>query len=135
MFKIPFIKYVDDVTVAAVSQDPLDIQIHEAADHLEKWSSANGLKLNANKTKEMILVFNKRNRQEQCIPIVIGNNTIESVDKFKLLGVYFSSNLTWNEHVNYVISKASKRIFVLCQLVRCGFGSEDIVKVYCSLVW
>ena len=112
------IKYVDDVTVAAVSQDPLDIQIHEAADHLEKWCSANGLKLNANKTKEMILVFNKRNRQEQCIPIVIGNNTIESVDKFKLLGVYFSSNLTWNEHVNYVISKASKRIFVLCQLVR-----------------
>ena len=40
VFKIPFIKYVDDVTVAVVSQNPLDIQIHEAADHLEKWSRA-----------------------------------------------------------------------------------------------
>ena len=96
VFKIPFIKYVDDVTVAAVSHDPLDMQIHEAADHLEKWCRANGLKLNTNKTKEMILSFNKSNRREQCIPIVIGNNMIESVDKFKLLGVYFSSNLTWS---------------------------------------
>ncbi len=84
VFKIPFIKYVDDVTVAAVSHDPLDMQIHEAADHLEKWCRANGLKLNTNKTKEMILIFNKRTLREECIPIVIWNNKIESVDKFKL---------------------------------------------------
>ena len=36
--------------------------------------------------------------------------------------------------MDYIISKASKRIFVLYQLVRSGLCVDDVIAVYCSLV-
>ena len=37
-------------------------------------------------------------------------------------------------HVDYIISKASKRIFVVYQLVRSGLCANDVIDVYCSLI-
>ena len=36
--------------------------------------------------------------------------------------------------MKYIAAKASKRLFAICQLVRCGFASDDVVAVYCSLI-
>ena len=38
---------------------------------------------------------------------------IEIVDKFKYLSIVFDSHLTWNEHVQHVLSNVSKRIGVI----------------------
>ncbi len=37
------------------------------------------------------------------------------------------------KHVDYIITKASKRFYVLSQLKRSGVCSHDIIAVYCSL--
>ena len=108
--------------------------MQEAAEHLAVWCHANGMRINTDKTKEMIVLFNKRVCLDDVTPIVVNNSSIERVEDFKLLGVYFSADLTWNKHVKYITSKASKRIYVLCHLVRSGFSSEDVIKIYCSLI-
>ena len=97
-----------------------------------EWSKLNSLKLNGKNTKEMILHFGRR-FQTNIIPnIVASGEKIERVNEFKLLGVIIRSDLSWNSHVKYIVSKASKRIFVLCTLIRSGVSTVDILAVYTS---
>jgi len=110
-FNLTYIKNVDDVTFASVSRDSDDSSLQEAVDHLALWCHVNGMRLNTDKTKEMIVLFNKRVCRDDITPIVVNSSTIERVDDLKLLGVYFSSDLTWNKHVNLITAKASKRMY------------------------
>ena len=52
----------------------------------------------------------------------------------KLLGVTISNNLTWNEHINEIIKKASKRLYFLSQLKRARVAKQDLVLFYTSCI-
>ena len=52
----------------------------------------------------------------------------------KLLGVAISNNLTWNEHINEIIKKASKRLYFLSQLKRARVAKQDLVLFYNSCI-
>ena len=61
--------------------------------------------LNPRKTKDMWICFT------DSIPepprIRIGDEEIERVDSFKLLGVLCQNDLKWNGHVDQIIRKAN----------------------------
>ena len=129
-----YIKYVDDVSMVTVADDPTDSRMQTAVQQLFEWSKLNSLKLNGKKTKEMVLHFGRRFHTNIIPNIVAAGEKIERVNEFKLLGVIIRSDLSWNSHVKYIVSKASKRIFVLCTLIRSGVSTVDILAVYCSIV-
>ena len=52
----------------------------------------------------------------------------------KLLGVTLSNDLTWNRHVDCIVKKAAKRVYMLYQLKRAGISQLDLVTVYISVV-
>ena len=52
----------------------------------------------------------------------------------KLLGVIITNNLSWDEHCDYIYSKANKRLFGLRVLKKSGLRPADLVKVYCSII-
>ena len=134
LFKNEFIKYVDDTTVASVSCDPLDDSIQRAADDLLRWCRENSMKINPNKTKEMLLYFGKK-FPHSAVPLTkIDGSVIERTDKFKLLGIVFNSSLTWSDHCDYILSKVSKRIYFISQLVKSGVSNQDVVAIYCSII-
>ena len=133
-FQNPYLKYVDDTTVVTVSGDPLDEGMQVEADHLIGWCKPNGMQLNEEKTKEMVIHFGKINDVSSVPLLVINGSCIQRVDSFKLLGVVFNSRLTWSDHVQYILSKVSKRIFIIHHLVRIGIVSRDIVTVYCAMI-
>jgi len=58
---------------------------------------------------------------------------------FKLLGVCVDESLTWNCHnIEYIASKASKRLYFLKVLKRSGLPDEFLycpILEYCSVVW
>ena len=60
-------------------------------------------------------------------PIVLGNNTVECVTTYKLLGIIISNDLKWNEHIDYVSKKASKRLYSL----RILFSQKKDTLLYC----
>ena len=64
----------------------------------------------------------------------IGGMPVEKVDHAKLLGVTFSYDLTWNKHVENIVGKASKRLYMLYQLKRAGINQSDLVSVFLSIV-
>ena len=53
---------------------------------------------------------------------------------YKLLGVVINENLKWNCHVDYITSKASKKLFAVRLLWRDGVEEQDMLKVFRSSV-
>ena len=133
-FNIPYVKYVDDITIASVSNDSDDNELQHAAEQLADWCSCNGMRLNTRKTKEMLLHFGKKSDLRAIRPISIDGTSIERVSTFKLLGIYINCDLSWSSHIDYVVAKASKRIFVITQLIRAGVDKSDIVNVYSAII-
>ena len=48
-------------------------------------------------------------------------------EEAKVLGLTVTSNLKWNSHVNNVVSKSSKRIYLLVQLKRAKVPIHDVL--------
>ena len=59
---------------------------------------------------------------------------IEVVKHAKFLGVILSDDLTWNMHVDSIVQKAAKRVYMLYQLKRAGIRQTDLDNVYVSVV-
>ena len=133
-FFLEYLKYVDDTNYVSESDDPLDDSFQNAADYLSSWCTENETKLNVDKTKEMLLYFGKKYPSQSIPNVCINGMAVERVRSFKLLGVIFNDTLTWTEHVIYLISKASKRIFSIVQLVKSGVCPSDVIKIYCSII-
>ena len=66
--------------------------------------------------------------------IKIDGIDVEQVDHAKLLGVTISHDLSWNKHVENIVKKAGKRLYMLYQLKRAGISQSDLVTVYLSVV-
>ena len=91
------------------------------------------MKLNPKKCKEMLINF-MQNDNFTIRPIVLGNNTVECVTTYKLLGIIISNDLKWNEHIDYISKKASKRLYSLRILKKVGVNREGILKVYLTTI-
>ena len=136
VFDEEYIKYVDDATVASVSLDPLDESLQRVADgQLKVWTPANRMVISTKKTKEMLIYFGHK-YPVIAVPLLhIDDKPIERVSTYKLLGIIFNNRLTWDDHVEYIVSKASKRIFCITKLVRShSVNNCDIIVIYCSIV-
>ena len=75
--------------------------------------------LNPKKCKEMVVNF-MGNPNTIMRPLYIGNQIVERISSYKLLGVINNENLKWNCHVDYITAKASKKLYVVRLLKRAG---------------
>ena len=133
-FDLHYIKYVDDTTAVSSSDDPFDNALQASVDNLCDWCAVNGMRINVPKTKEMVIYFGKTFNLDFIPMLKIDNGDVVRVCNFKLLGVVFSSDLTWHAHTSYILDKVSRRLFIIWQLVRCGISFCDIIVIYCSII-
>ena len=132
---VPFFKYVDDSTLFEICNTNEISEIQESIDNAADWTSMNCMKINSKKSKEMIISFTQDVNFKKCVPnIIIEGNPVEVVKHAKLLGVILSDDLTWNMHVDSIVKKAAKRVYMLYQLKRAGIRQTDLVNVYVSVV-
>ena len=93
------------------------------------------MRLNSEKCKEMIIDFSRNYSLTSGIQsVTIGEQVLERVEHAKMLGVTISNNLTWRKHVDNIVSKAGKRVYMLYQLKRAGISQNDLVKMYVSII-
>ena len=90
-------KYMDDTTISEAISTSEDSVMQNTANSVLEWSNKNNMKINAKKTKEMIINFS--NTPLNLAPLKIDDCELECVTEFKLLGVWLQSNLSWDEHV------------------------------------
>ena len=72
------------------------------------------------------------------------NTYLENVDNDKLLGTFIDNNLSWEKHINSVLSKVNRNIALLRRIkryltldVRKMFFNANILPHldYCSIIW
>ena len=124
--------YADDSKMYRVISTQEDLSTFQSdIDKISDWCKMNKMRINTKKCKIMRITRKKS-------PLVgeynIEGQPLESVDVYKDLGLFTTSNLSWNQHVDKITAKANR---VLGLVKRTCWDLRDIDTMntlYCSLV-
>ena len=143
------IGYAYDSTLIAVVPSPgVRVTVAESLNRdpvrVSAWCDFWGMKLNASKTKTMI-VYRSRTIPPQSPPLTIDGTVLKESVELDILGVTFDSKLTFEQHLRSVSRAASQRLGILRKswlvfhdrllIGRCFWGFVLPVLEYCSAVW
>ena len=134
-------KYADDgdLVVPSVNTDTIQIEV----DNITKWTESNNLKLNGNKTKELIVYRPGPKANRISPPPTPG---IERVSTLNVLGVILDETLTFRQHIEQrVVHSAASSMYALKVLRSRGLSGQQLWDVttqtlvarmlYASPVW
>jgi len=124
-----FIKYADDLTIIVWDKDPSNLQTlcQVELNNIIKWCNNNQMQINVSKSKAL---FHQSRNLLPTPNLYIQNEQLLFSNDAKVLGMFLSANLKWNKHVDYSISRASKKIFHLCLLRRACSRRIVLLKIY-----
>ena len=94
-----------------------------------QYCNINKMKINAGKTK--VALFNTALKYDfQPWLTLDGSTTLEVVEEFRLLGIIFQTNLSWQANTNNMCQKGYARIWMLKRLKKLGASQNEIKDVY-----
>ena len=125
-------KYADDCTEHQLVEQGVPSSMQMAIDYVCRWAETNKMELNPKKTKDMWICFT--DSVQEPPPIQIGDDIIERVKTFKLLGVWCQDDLKWNEHIGQITRKANRRLFHLRQCMKSHLPTEVGLTTYTSKI-
>ena len=100
--------------------------------------------MNLSNTKSMLIGSNRKLVNISSLSLSIFDCELDSVNRFKYLGVMLASDFKWSDHVEYVISKVDQRLGLLRRIKRLWpFTAHQLfynslvspVFDYADLVW
>ena len=103
------------------------------ASDIHNFAISHNMKVNPVKCKGMFITF-LHISDSSLNPIVMGNNILERVENYKILGVIMNNELKWNNNVDFIVKKTSKKLYSLRISCRAGEAQDNILKVYQSTV-
>jgi len=121
-------KFADDTTLLVPEHSRVDLATEFT--HILAWAKTNKLKLNITKTKEIVLHHPRARSLHMPLPV----NDVEQVASAKLLGVIFKSNFKMNDHVDFVMSQCSQRVYLLKLLRSQGLSARQLDQVTHALI-
>ena len=85
--------------------------MQESINETTEWAHTNDMKINAQKTHEMVISFAKEKLDPP--PIEIDGESIERVHVAKLVGLHIQDNLKWDVHIENIVKKARSKLYFL----------------------
>ena len=107
--------YADDTSIIFTHHPHYDatVEINEDLGRLHQWAETWLVQLHPNKTKCLFI----STAHNPVVPRPSLNGTdIEIVSSHKHLGLIFNDKATWSDHIEYIVTKVSKRIGILRSL-------------------
>ncbi len=123
-------KFVDDISTSEGITKDSNSKFPSCIDSINSWASCNLMKLK--KCKELRVCFLRET--PDLSPLLIDGHALEVVRSHKVLGLVIQNNLKWNDHIESVVSKASKRLYIIRTLQRGGVPAEDLLTIYFALI-
>ena len=115
----------------AVDKDFLPMENIKSYDYLKEissWTNENQMKINADKSKYMIINFT--DDYQFCTRLTIEDQPLTQVQEARLLGVVIRDDLSWKSNTHYVVKQAYKRMIILYRLTKFSMPTEDLVEIY-----
>ena len=105
--------YADDTLLHYSSKSACDIEknVNEDLNLISQWLDQNLLTLNYKKSKLVLFGSNSHLKSFTNISIHVNEHQLECT--FKYLGITFTENLTWSDHLNNISTKINQRIGLL----------------------
>ena len=97
---------------------------------LQSWANSWLVKFNPVKTKYMI-ISNKN--PKSSLNILLGGNKIEKVKTLKHLGIIFSEDFKWKNHIENIVKSAKMKIGALFR-TRGTLRRKDKIKLYTAMI-
>ena len=104
-----------------------------AVNDIRSFASSKGMRLNPKKCRELVINFLQYLPASPGMLDLLGS-PVRRVETYKILGVHLSSDLTWNVHIEYIMKKASKRLYALRSFKRAGVQPRDLVGIYWAVI-
>ena len=129
LFLVPFSLCFLSMTPILSERDHVALQndIHI----IFQWTLRNKLPLNLSKFSVMHMTRSKS--PNYCDTYIMGDGTLVEVDEFKLLGVTFSKDLSFDSHIDATSNKFSKLSGFITRCTR-GMSSYALLNLYKALI-
>jgi len=124
-------KYADDIHIVHFVRKSEDDKLQQEYDNILNWSSSNMLPMNETKCRVLDIITKK---SLVTSPVISPVGHLPQVSHLRILGVTFSSDLKWNTHIETVLSKANKRLYLIRNLKRSGCPPSSLLLAYTSII-
>ena len=128
------IKLFADHTGLYVTVESPNIAANILNNDLQKihhWSNRWLVKFNPQKTETMLI--SRKTVKPLHPPLKMNNHDIQEVSSHKHLGIYFSDNGSWHEHMGYIVKKSFVRLNILRRF-RLVLDRFTLEKMYFSFI-
>src|SRR5882757_10579548 len=85
------------------------VELQQDLDEVVKWCNECHMELNLEKCEQMQI---STKHQPTLSSYSIADHTLSKVSSYKYLGLHIADDLNWNQHINKVLSKANKVLYV-----------------------
>ena len=84
-----------------------------------------------NKKKTKCIIFNNSKTKVFMPQLSLEDGTyLEIIDQLKLVGLVINTELTWNDHVQYTISRVNRVLWQLSRFKQLGAPTEKLITFY-----
>ncbi|MEW8191406.1 MAG: reverse transcriptase family protein [Candidatus Thiodiazotropha endolucinida] len=125
--------FADDTSLFIIVDDPVTAAgcINADLGRISNWASTWLVTFNPSKT-ETLLISRKLNKPLHP-PLFMQNHLISEVDSHKHLGLYFSNDCTWHQHINHITVKAWARINIMRKL-KFKLDRKSLETIYTAFI-
>ena len=130
------IGFADDIAVICKGKflNTICETTQRALSIVEKWCKEVGLGINPNKSE--LVVFTRRRDLSGFVAPKLFGKPLERAGKVKYLGITFTPNLNWSEHIKHRINKSMK-IFWCCKRAigrNWGLNPKNLIWLHTAIV-
>ena len=112
--------YTDDTTFYGFQFDIIELEtnLQHALNLLRIWCRQNGLVLNTNKTKVMLITSRQKrlSMQNHVLSLTYSDIDIKMTHADTIFGVHVDDNLMWNNHFQHVLKNISSYLWLLSKI-------------------
>ena len=125
--------FADDTSLCIIVDDPIQAaeQLNLGLAKPHHWADKWLITFNPGKSESIHL--SRKHNKPYHPPVLLNQTQIAEVSSHKHLGIIFSNDCTWHEHLELVKSKAWKRINTMCKL-KLQLDRKSLQTIYFSFI-